>query len=191
MTVRIEKETILSKNWYVLKKVDFSYKNKKDSWEKISREVYDRGNGAAILLYNQHKNTVILTKQFRIPTYLNGNSNGMMIEVPAGIIENESPKDSIIRETDEETGYKIKDVQKVMETYTSPGAVTEKLHLFVAEYTSEMKMHEGGGLDSEHEEIEVFEVSMGDALQMVHSGEITDAKTIILLQYAQIKNLVV
>ncbi|QLE00144.1 NUDIX domain-containing protein [Galbibacter sp. BG1] len=190
ISINIQKETVLSDNWYVLKRIDFSFKNKKGEWKSVHREVYDRGNGAAILLYNKLKKTVILTRQFRMPTYLNDNSNGMMIEVPAGIIENEDAETSIIRETDEETGYKIQEVTKVMETYTSPGAVTERLYLFVAEYNDRMKVHEGGGLESENEEIEVFEISFEKALKLISEGTIKDAKTIMLLQYAKLENLI-
>ncbi|MCX2679235.1 NUDIX domain-containing protein [Galbibacter sp. EGI 63066] len=187
--VKINKETTLSNNWYTLKKVDFSYQLDDGSWEEQSREVYDRGNGAAILLYNKNKGTVVLTRQFRMPTYLNGNENGMMIEVPAGIIEDESPKASIIRETEEETGFEIKDATKVLQTYTSPGAVSETLHLFVAEYSDTMKVHEGGGLEEENENIEVFEVPFTQVEAMVKNGDIKDAKTIMLIQYARINKL--
>jgi len=188
--IKIEKESILSDNWYLLKKIDFQFKNKKGEWEKVSREVYDRGNGAAILLYNPETKNIVLTRQFRMPTYLNGNESGMMIEVPAGIIENEDPEISIIRETDEETGYKISEVQKVFEIYPSPGAVTEKLHLYIGKYNANMKAHEGGGLDSEHEDIEVFETSFTDVESMVKNGEIKDAKTIMLIQYARLHGII-
>ncbi|MEL4307492.1 NUDIX domain-containing protein [Joostella sp. CR20] len=188
--IEITKETILSNEWYCLKKIIFQQKNSKGITETISREVYDRGNGAAILLYNPETKNIILTRQFRMPTYLNENESGMMIEVPAGIIEDESPEKSIIRETDEETGYQISEVKKVFETYTSPGAVTEKLHLYVGKFNAQMKTHQGGGLDSEHEDIEVFEVALSEASEWIKQGKITDAKTIMLIQYAQLNALV-
>jgi nudix-type nucleoside diphosphatase (YffH/AdpP family) len=148
--------------------------------------VYDRGNGAVILLYNSAKKTVVLTRQFRLPTYLNGNRSGMVIEACAGLLDTENPEECIIRETEEETGYRLSSVKKVFQSYMSPGSVTEILHFFIGEYQSEMKVSEGGGLAEEHENIEVLEYTFNEAYQMITSGEITDAKTIMLLQYAKI-----
>ena len=143
---KIQKTELLSNNWYILNKVTVDYQKKDNSWDTQVREVYDRGNGAAILLYNQHKGTVILTRQFRLPTYLNGNNSGMMIEVCAGLLDEDDPETCIIRETEEETGYRLHSVKKVFESYMSPGAVTEILHLFIAEYDPNMKVNSGGGL---------------------------------------------
>ncbi len=181
---------VLSKNWYTLNKIDFDYQLKNGEWVRQSRESYDRGNGACILLYNTHKKTVVLIKQFRMPSYVNGNRTGMMIEVCAGLLDGDDPETCIIKETEEETGYKIKNVKKVFESYMSPGAVTEIIHFFVAEYDEQMKVSEGGGLDIEHEDIEVLEYDFETAVQMVRNGEIKDAKTIMLIQYAQIHQLV-
>ncbi len=181
---------VLSKNWYTLNKIDFDYQLKNGEWVRQSRESYDRGNGACILLYNTHKKTVVLIKQFRMPSYVNGNRTGMMIEVCAGLLDGDDPETCIIKETEEETGYKIKNVKKVFESYMSPGAVTEIIHFFVAEYDEQMKVSEGGGLDIEHEDIEVLEYDFETAVQMVRNGEIKDAKTIMLIQYAQIHKLV-
>lgn len=153
------------------------------------RESYDRGNGAAILLYNLKHNTVILTKQFRMPTYINSNTDGMMIECCAGLLDNDNPEDCIRKEVLEETGYQIKNVRKLFEAYMSPGAVTEILHLFIAEYDSSMKINEGGGLDHEQEDIEVLELDFEEAYNMIFTGEIKDAKTIMLIQYAKINKL--
>lgn len=180
---------LLSDNWYTLNKITFDYLNDKGNWETQHRESYDRGNGAAILLYNPKKKTVILTKQFRMPTYLNGNDNGIMIEVCAGVLDGDEPEKCVIKEAEEETGYRITNVKKVIESYMSPGAVTEILYLFVAEYTDDMKVSEGGGLDNEHENIEVLEIPFTKAISMIKDREIVDAKTILLLQYAQINNL--
>jgi len=180
---------ILSDNWYTLKKASFEYLNDKGTWETQHREAYDRGNGAGILLYNKSSRTIILTKQFRMPTYLNGNEDGMMIEVCAGLLDEDNPEDCIRRETEEETGYKVKDVKKVMEAYMSPGSVTEILFLFVAEYSKDMKVNEGGGHDDEQENIEVLEIPFTQALDMIKDGSIKDAKTIMLLQYAEINRL--
>jgi nudix-type nucleoside diphosphatase (YffH/AdpP family) len=183
--IQITKTELLSDNWYLLNKVTFEFTPENGEPEIQHREVYDRGNGAAILLYNKAKQTVILTRQFRLPTFLNGNESGMMIEVCAGLLDEKNPEDCIKRETEEETGYRIQDVKKVFEAYMSPGAVTEILYFFTAEYQPEMKVSEGGGLATEHEYIEVLELNFNDALKMVYNGEIKDAKTIMLLLHAK------
>ncbi|MBP6550555.1 MAG: GDP-mannose pyrophosphatase NudK [Flavobacterium sp.] len=188
--ITIEKTELLSDNWYLLNKVTYNYQEENKSVETHIREVYDRGNGAAILLYNSSQKTVILTRQFRLPSYLNGNKTGMMIEVCAGLLDQDHPEQCIIRETEEETGYRIAKVQKVFETYMSPGAVTEILYLFVGEYDETMKVHEGGGLDAEQEHIEVMELPFDQVYAMIATGEIKDAKTVMLLQYAKINELV-
>jgi nudix-type nucleoside diphosphatase (YffH/AdpP family) len=188
--IKIQKTELLSDNWYLLNKVTYEYQKEDNTVETHIREVYDRGNGAAILLYNTIQKTVILTKQFRLPSYLNGNKTGMMIEVCAGLLDKDHPEQCIIRETEEETGYRLSTVHKVMETYMSPGAVTEILYLFVGEYDASMKVHDGGGLDAEQENIEVLEYTFDEAFTMIQTGEIKDAKTIMLLQYAKINNLV-
>jgi GDP-mannose pyrophosphatase NudK len=182
--------SILSDNWYVLKKATFDYLGTNGTWESFSREVYDRGNGATILLYNKANATVILTSQFRMPTYLNGNPDGYMIEACAGLLDLDNPEDCIRRETEEETGYKLTSVQKAFEAYMSPGSVTEILYFFTAEYTKDMRVSDGGGLEEETENIEVMEMPFSKALEMVKTGKIKDAKTIMLLQYAQINMLV-
>ncbi|MFV8346828.1 GDP-mannose pyrophosphatase NudK [Flavobacterium sp. ZB4P13] len=188
--IKIQKTELLSDNWYILNKVTFDYQKKDDSWITQKREVYDRGNGAAILLYNTQQKTVILTRQFRLPTYLNGNETGMMIEVCAGLLDQDNPEQCIIRETEEETGYRITKVKKVMETYMSPGAVTEILYLFVGEYDESMKVSDGGGVEHEEENIDVMEMSFDKAYSMIESGQMQDAKTIMLLQYAKINSLI-
>lgn len=188
--IKVTETKLLSDNWYVLNKVTFDYQKKDGKVESHIREVYDRGNGAAILLYNTEKKTVILTRQFRLPTYLNGNKTGMMIEVCAGLLDQDNPEEAIIRETEEETGYRLTKVEKVIETYMSPGSVTEILYLFVGEYDAAMKVNDGGGLDAEQENIEVLEYTFDEAYAMFESGEITDAKTIMLLQHAKIKGLI-
>lgn len=188
--IKITETNLLSDNWYVLNKVTFDYQKKDGKVESHIREVYDRGNGAAILLYNTEKKTVILTRQFRLPTYLNGNKTGMMIEVCAGLLDQDNAEEAVIRETEEETGYRLSKVQKVIETYMSPGSVTEILYLFVGEYDESMKVNDGGGLDAEQENIEVLEYTFDEAYAMFESGEITDAKTIMLLQHAKIKGLI-
>lgn len=187
--VNIKSTELLSDNWYLLKKVTFEMIKKDGSKSILDREVYDRGNGATILLYNSDNNTVILTRQFRIPTFINGNETGYLIECCAGLLDKDNAEDCIKRETEEETGFRINKVQKVFEAYMSPGSVTELVYFFVAEYADEMKVHEGGGLEEENEHIEVLELSFENALNMVATGEIKDGKTIMLLQYAKINNL--
>ena len=187
--VKIINREILSSNWYTLRKITYEYLKKDGSWQSQSREAYDRGNGAVILLYNVSLKTVILTRQFRMPTFINGNENGMLIEACAGLLDKDNPEDCIKRETEEETGYKISTVKKVMEVYMSPGSVTEMLHFFIAEYSHAMKVTEGGGIAHEQEEIEVLELPMEQALQMVENSEIKDAKTIMLLQHLRLKNI--
>lgn len=184
------KKTNLSKEWATLNRIDYNYQFKNGEWKGISRECYNRGNGAAILLYNPEKETIILTKQFRMPIYENNKNESMSVEVCAGAIDNnDKPLETIIRETEEEVGYKINNAKQVLTAYTSPGALTEKMYLFVAEYNDTMKINEGGGLESENEEIEVLELSFSKAIEMIKNEEIIDAKTIMLLQYAQINKL--
>ncbi|SEC59844.1 nudix-type nucleoside diphosphatase, YffH/AdpP family [Maribacter dokdonensis] len=184
------KREILSDNWYILNKYTYDYQKPDGRWETQEREAYDRGNGAAILLYNSKKKTVVLTRQFRMPTYVNGNKDGMMIEVCAGLLDGDNPADCVRKETEEETGYKINNVEKVFQTYMSPGSVTEELFLFVGEYDDSMKVSDGGGAEDETENIEVLELNFDEAITMVSKGEIKDAKTIMLLQYAKLNGLV-
>ena len=184
--INIIKTEVLSKQKFILKKITYDYTKEDTTVEQQTREIYYRGNGAVILLYNITHKTIILTRQFRLPTYLNGNTSGMLIEACAGMLDEDNPIDCIRRETEEETGYRLSSVKKVFQSYMSPGAVTEILHFFIGEYQSEMKVSEGGGLAEEHENIEVLEYPFNEAYQMIASGEITDAKTIMLLQYAKI-----
>lgn len=183
------KHTLLSDNYYILNKVTFDYMMKSGEWVNQMREVYDRGDGAGILLYNKQKKTVILTKQFRMPTYLNDNEDGMLVEIAAGMLDKDHPEACVIRETEEEVGYRLKEVKKIYEAYSSPGVMTEKMHFFIGEYTDAMKVSEGGGLDSEAEDIEVLEIPFEEAVGMLYHGEIQDTRTIVLLQYAIIHKL--
>jgi GDP-mannose pyrophosphatase NudK len=187
--IEILKTEILSDNWYTLKKVTYNYLKKDGSLECMNREAYDRGNGATILLYNKEQNTVILTRQFRIATFINGNADGYLIETCAGLLDANNPEDCILRETEEETGYKLTDVKRVFEAYMSPGSVTEIVYFFVAEYVKGMKVTDGGGLEHEQENIEVLELPFEEAWEMVNKGEIKDGKTIMLLQYAKLNEL--
>lgn len=182
-------KTLLSGNWYKLYKYEFDIRGKNGEWQRQSRECYDRGNGAAIFLYDPARGTVILTRQFRLPTYENGNDTGLLIEVCAGLLDGDNPEDCIRKEAEEEVGYRVSEVTKAFEAYMSPGAVTEIIHFFTGKYSPDMKINEGGGLDSEGENIEVLEMSFADAYAMIGSGEIKDAKTIMLLQYAKTAGL--
>ncbi|OBQ54151.1 GDP-mannose pyrophosphatase NudK [Tamlana sp. s12] len=181
--------SLLSDNYYILKKFSFDFLMSNGKWVNQMREVYDRGDGAGILLYNTLKKTVILTKQFRMPTYLNENSDGMLVEICAGMLDKDNPEACVIRETEEEVGYRLKEVKKVFEAYSSPGVMTEKMHFFIGEYTDDMKVSSGGGLEEEHEDIEVLEIPFSEAIKMLSQGEIHDTRTIVLLQYAQIHRL--
>ena len=187
--IKILKTEILSDNWYTLKKITYGYLKSDGTWQTHSREAYDRGNGATILLYNKEQKTVILTRQFRLPSFVNGNSTGMLIEACAGLLDKDNAEDCIKRETEEETGYKITEVRKIFEAYMSPGSVTELLYFFVAEYSKSMKVHEGGGIENEQENIEVLEIPVQQAMEMIDNGEIKDGKTIMLLQYVKLHNL--
>jgi GDP-mannose pyrophosphatase NudK len=187
--IKIVKEELLSDNWYTLKKYTYEIV-KQDGIRQIqTREVYDRGNGAVILLYNQEFKTVILTRQFRLPSFINGNKKGALIEACAGLLDKDNPEEAIKRETEEETGYRIKEVKKIFESYMSPGSVSEILYFFIAEYTPSMKVHAGGGIEHEQEDIEVLEMPFNEAFAMIGTGEIRDAKTIMLLQYIKINQI--
>lgn len=180
--IRNLREELLSDNWYILKKYTFELQRSDGTWQTQSREAYDRGNGAAILLYNKAKGTVVLTRQFRLPVYINGH-DGLLIEAAAGLLDDASPETRIIAEAEEETGFHVTAVEKVFEAYMSPGSVTEKLYFFIAEYTDEDRSGTGGGLADEGEDIQVLEWPFEKALAAIRSGEIQDAKTIMLIQH--------
>ena len=188
--VRVNEEQIISAKHFVLKNINFDILKKDGKWQTQNREVFDHGNAVAVLLYNKEQRTVILTKQFRIATYINGNATGMLTEACAGLLEgDEDPEDAVIREIKEETGYHITHVEKVYEAYSSAGSLTELLYLYIAEYASGQQKGEGGGLAEEGEEINVLEMSFDEATDMMEKGEIRDAKTIILLQYLKLKKV--
>ncbi|KPM48439.1 GDP-mannose pyrophosphatase NudK [Jiulongibacter sediminis] len=186
--IKIIDNQLLSDNWYILRKYTFDLLTK-DGWQRQSREAYDRGNGAVILLYNQEKQTVVLTRQFRLPTYVNGNEDGMLIEACAGLLEDLNPEECIRKETEEETGYRIGKVEKVFEAYMSPGSVTEILYFFIAPYEPKMKVSDGGGHEEEQENIEVLELLFSTAFDMIKTGEIKDGKTIMLLQELKLRGI--
>ncbi len=181
--IRIHKVETLSDDWFVLKKTTFDYRRNDGTWQRQSRETYDRGHGATILLYNRERRTVVLVRQFRFPAYVEGH-DGFLIETAAGLLDQETPEVRIKAEVEEETGYRISEVRKVFEAFMSPGSVTERLHFFVAEYDPASRPGSGGGLAEEGEDIEVLELKMEQAMAMMASGEIADGKTIMLLQYA-------
>ncbi|QWA09644.1 GDP-mannose pyrophosphatase NudK [Sodalis ligni] len=185
LKIKILENKLLSDHWFVLRKLVFSLQKKDGTAVQQMREVYDRGNGATILLYNSLKNTLVLIRQFRMPTYMNGNPTGMLLETCAGLLDDDSPEECIRREAIEETGYAVGKVEKLFSAYMSPGGVTEIVHFFAAEYDESSRDNEGGGI--EDEDIEVVELTFGEALAMVRDGRIRDGKTIMLLQHAQLK----
>jgi GDP-mannose pyrophosphatase NudK len=187
--VKIKNDKILSDNWYVLRKITYDYIKSDGRQQTQTREVYDRGNGSVILLYNKEQKSVILTRQFRLPTFVNGNNDGMLIEACAGLLDNDNPEECVRRETEEETGYKISEVRKIFQAYMSPGSVTELLHYFIGEYNQSMKLSEGGGIEHEEENIEVLEIPFEKAMKMIETNEIMDGKTIILLQYMKLHGI--
>ena len=181
--IHLKDVRLLSNEHYKLMSVTFELRRADGSWQTSRREVFERGSAASVLPYNLKRRTVVLVKQFRYPAYVNGYEE-LMIEAPAGLLDGASPEQRIHRETEEETGYRLRDSRKILEAFMSPGAVTEKIHFFVAEYDDEMRIGAGGGIASEGEDIEVLELSIDEALKMIADGGIVDAKTIILLQYA-------
>jgi nudix-type nucleoside diphosphatase (YffH/AdpP family) len=187
--VRIEKVETLADDWYVLRKFTFIYRRADGREQRLSREAYDRGNGAVILLYSRTRGTIILTRQFRLPAFVNGHPDGMLLEAPAGLLDGEAPADAIRREVEEETGFRTAEVEPVLIAYMSPGSVTERLHFFVGECSPANCVAKGGGSAEEGEDIELVEVTLDAALDMIERGEIVDGKTILLLYHAALKNL--
>ena len=181
--IRVQNVRVLSDNHYTLKTTTLEWRRANGEWQTQHRETYDRGNGATLLPYNLAQRTVVLVRQFRYPAFVNGYDD-LLIETAAGLLDNESPEVRIRAEAEEETGYRLGEIKKVFEAFMSPGAVTEKLHFFVAEYEPAMKIGSGGGIADEGEEIEVLELPIDSALGMIGDGRIADAKTIMLLQYA-------
>lgn len=181
--IRVQDVKVLSDDHYLLKKTVFDWRRDDGQWRTMSRETYDRGDGCTLLPYNLAARTVLLTRQFRYPAYVAGHDD-LLIEAAAGLLDDASPEERIRAEVEEEVGYRLTDVRKVFQAFMSPGSVTETLHFFVAEYDASMRVSDGGGLEAEGEEIEVLERTIDEALAMIASGEIRDAKTIMLLQYA-------
>ena len=187
-TIEILKDETLSRNWYHLRNVTFNYTGSSGKVVKVKREVYDRGNGACILLQDKARDVVVLVRQFRMPAFQNQHS-GWLLEVPAGLLDGDHPEEAIRREAMEETGYRVKSVRHLFKSFMSPGAVTETIDFFAAEIDLADRVNEGGGLDNEHEheDIEVVELPLDQALAMIASGDIMDAKTIMLLQWADLQ----
>lgn len=185
--IDVIKDKILSENYFVLRNITYDLTRKNGEVIRHKREVYDRGNGATILLYNRDKHTVVLIRQFRVATWVNGNEDGRLIETCAGLLDDDEPEACIRKEAIEETGYRVGEVRKVFQLYMSPGGVTEIVHFFIAEYDDSLRANAGGGV--EDEDIEVLEIPFSCALEMVASGEIRDGKTVILLQHLQASGL--
>lgn len=187
--IKVRETAVLSSNWGILNEITFEIRTRDGRWEKQVRESYDTGDGATVLLYNKTTGKVILTRQFRLPTYLNGNPGGLLTEACAGLLDHDSPEECVIKEAREETGYSISNPEKVFEAYMSPGSVTEIMHFFIAEYTKDQKIGEGGGLEEEQEDIEVVELDFREAWNRVETGKLKDAKTIMLLQHLRLTNI--
>jgi nudix-type nucleoside diphosphatase (YffH/AdpP family) len=187
--VRLQAVQVLSDNWYVLRKLSFELRRRDGSWQSLNREAYDRGNGAVLLLFSPERGTVVLTRQFRLPVFVNGGGDGYLIEACAGLLDGDDPETCIRREAEEETGYRVRAPRKVFEAFMSPGSVTERLHFFVAEYEPADRVQEGGGLHAEGEDIEVIEMPLQEALEGIADGRICDAKTIMLLQHVALNPL--
>ena len=181
--ITLIKDKVLSDNYFVLRNITYDLTQRDGQVVQHKREVYDRGNGATVLLYNSQKQSVVLVRQFRIATWVNGNTDGMLIETCAGLLDDDEPEDCIRKEAIEETGYQVKNVRKVFQLYMSPGGVTEIVHFFIAEYDDSLRENAGGGV--EDEAIDVLELPFSQALEMIRRGEICDGKTVILLQYLQ------
>lgn len=186
--IRIIDSETLSDNWYILKKFTFNKRRRDGEWQRQSREVYDRGNGATILLYNRDKKTIILTRQFRFPVFINGHE-GDLIEAAAGLLDNMDPESRIKAEAEEETGFTVSRVEKIFEAYMSPGSVTEKLYFYLAEYHPLDQTGKGGGIKSEGEDIDVLEVTLDEALRGIETGQIVDGKTIMLIYHVALKGI--
>jgi len=183
--VRLRELSVLSNAWYLLRWAVFDYRGSDGTWTEQKREVYDRGNGATILLRDETRDTVLLTRQFRLPAYLNGHPDGMLIEAPAGLLDGDDAETAIRREAEEETGYRVEHVTCIGEYFMSPGSVTERVAFFTGSYRAGARVSDGGGLESEGEDIELVEVTLAEALAMIDRGEIVDAKTVLLLRLAQ------
>jgi nudix-type nucleoside diphosphatase (YffH/AdpP family) len=182
--VKVRDVELLAAGWHVLRRTTFDYQGADGRWTRQQRETYDRGNGATILLYDLARRTVLLTRQFRFPAYVNGHPDGMLVEAAAGLLDADDPVTAIRRETAEELGVTIGDPEHVFDVWMSPGSVTEQLHFYAAPYTPSDRTGPGGGLPEDGEDIEIVEVDFGDALRQIHTGQIADAKTIMLLQWA-------
>ncbi|VUS51864.1 GDP-mannose pyrophosphatase NudK [Klebsiella huaxiensis] len=187
LNINVIKDKILSENWFVLRNMTYELTRSDGSVVRHKREVYDRGNGATIMLYNRRKQSVVLVRQFRVATWVNGNEDGMLIETCAGLLDNDEPEVCVRKEAIEETGFEVGEVRKLFELYMSPGGVTELIHFFIAEYSDAQRPTDGGGVDDE--EIDVLELPFSQALEMVTNGEIRDGKAVILLQYLQTSGL--
>ncbi len=185
--VRITDDQVVSKHWHVLRRITFDLRRPDGSWTTQQREIYDRGNGATILLYDAERRTVLLARQFRLPTYVNGNPDGMLVETAAGLLDEDDPETAIRREAAEELGVTVGELEHVFDAWMSPGSVTERVHFFAAPYTAENRTHAGGGLADEGEDIDILELDFDEALARIADGRIADGKTIMLLQWAALR----
>jgi nudix-type nucleoside diphosphatase (YffH/AdpP family) len=185
--VRIVDVELVAAGWHVLRATTFDLQHRDGHWTRERRETYDRGNGATILLYDRERGTVLLSRQFRYPVYVNGHPDGMLIETAAGLLDDDEPETAIRREAEEELGVAVGALEHVFDVYMSPGSVTERVHFYAAPYTSATRTGDGGGLADDGEDIEVLELPFATAVAMTRDGRITDAKTIMLLQWAALE----
>jgi len=185
--VRVTDIEVVARAWHVLRRTTFEYRRADGRVTTEQRETYDRGNGATILLHDVERRTVLLSRQFRYPVYVNHHPDGMLIETAAGLLDGQDPATAIRREAAEELGVEVGEVEHVFDVYMSPGSVTERIHFFAAPYTPLSRTGEGGGLVEDGEDIEVLELPFDTTLAMIESGEIADAKTIMLLQWAALR----
>ena len=181
--VRVREVEVTSDGWHVLRRTTFDYRGRDGRWTTQTRETYDRGNGATVLLYDPAGRTLLLTRQFRFPAYVNGHQDGMLIESAAGLLDGDSPEEAIRREAAEELGVSIGELTHLFDLYMSPGSVTERVHFYAAPYVP-AEVVGGGGVEEEGEEIEPVVVPYDEALQLIADGRIADGKTVILLQWA-------
>ena len=178
---------LLASGWHVLRRTTLERRLHDGSWTTEQRETYDRGNGATLLLHDTARRTVLLSRQFRFPVYVNGHPDGMLLETAAGLLDDESPEKAVRREVEEELGVSVGEVEHVFDVWMSPGSVTERLHFFAAPYTAADRTGDRGGVAEEGEDIEIVELDFDEALDMIDDGRIADAKTIMLLQWAALR----
>ena len=185
--IRILETRLLSDDWATLTKYTIDYRRSDGARETLIRQVYDRGNGACILPYDPDRGTVLLVRQFRMPVWVeSGGAVSELIEACAGLLDDLDPETAIRREAEEELGYRLGPINRVLDCYMSPGSVSERIVFFTARYAPGDRRFSGGGKEEEGEDIEVLEPTLDEALAMVRDGRIVDGKTVMLLWYVKL-----